>query len=794
MILQADTRLATDDRAKHRRFTRSAAVASLACLLAVGGGNALLPGSVVGAHAQGLPGLIEPDPDAQLFLEADQLIYEEATDRVRALGQVRLFYDGYTVDADEVVYDRANARVIAIGNVILVEPSGAVLRARSANLSDTLGDGFIDALEVETPENAFFTARTATRRDGAVTVFEDGTYTACPECEENPEKPRTWMLSADEITYDEAAQMVYYRNVQLDFLGIPIGWLPFFAHADPTVERKTGFLAPTFVWDADLGASASVPYYIALAPSYDITLTPTVYSEQGLHLQAEWRQRLANGQYAVRASGIYQLDRDAFAGQPGDTRWRGGIASEGEFQLNSRWTAGWNLYWQSDRRYFRDYGIESEDDDEVVSDIFLKGLHDRSYFDARVQRIEVTNIDAQDQPWTAPVIDYDRRFTPGFVGGELRVTANVTSTYRDSVFIDQVNLNGVPTSVYEGLDGQHQRASVDVSWRRQFIGPLGMVITPQAGFRGDAIAYDLTANATLAGFDNTDDAIFRAMPYGAIEWRWPFLVSSPGGSHIIEPIAQVIVRPDATDLGQVPNEDSQSLVFEAASLFDIDKYSGFDQVEGGTRANVGARYTGVFASGLALSAIVGQSFHLAGENPYATTTIVLNEADSGLETDVSDYVGMVSARMADDFSLTASGRFDKDDFSLERAEVIAAGAYDRLSASLAYAYLGEQTDRGINEGTHQITGTAAVQLDQNWRVAGSLRYDIENSDVLEMGAGLAYADECFDIALTYTHTSASANGGQSDNRLMLSLSLRTIGKAQTEVLDQDAFDNLLGTR
>jgi LPS-assembly protein len=85
--------------------------------------------------------LTKPNPDAQMFLEADELFYNEGVNTVTARGTVTIFYDGYTVEADEVVYNRAEGRVLARGNVILVEPSGAILRATSADLSDTLTDG-----------------------------------------------------------------------------------------------------------------------------------------------------------------------------------------------------------------------------------------------------------------------------------------------------------------------------------------------------------------------------------------------------------------------------------------------------------------------------------------------------------------------------------------------------------------------------------------------------------------------------------------------------------------------------
>ncbi|MFK7793492.1 MAG: LPS-assembly protein LptD, partial [Devosiaceae bacterium] len=412
---------------------RRVCVASLAGVVLLSGSAFLAPGSVFAptpAHAQSVPGFNDVNPDAQMFLEADELLYDDAANTVTAQGNVTIFYDGYTVDADEVVYDRGRSRVLAQGNVVLVDPTGSVLRATSADLSDTLADGFVDALSLETPDRTFFTARNATRRDGSVTEFEQGTYTACEACPDNPDRPRAWAFHADTITYDQAEQMVYYRNVRLDFFGVPIAWLPFFAHADPTVDRKSGFLRPDYVADGELGFGVSVPYYFALDPSYDLTVTGTGYSQQGLHLEAEWRQRLESGQYSIRASGIRQFNSDEFLGQPGEQDFRGSLASNGAFSINEHWDFGWNLYWQSDRRYFRDYSIESASATQSVSNIYLTGLHDRSYFDARVERIEVTELsdNNQNQPWTLPVIDYDRRFTPGALGGELRVEANLTTT------------------------------------------------------------------------------------------------------------------------------------------------------------------------------------------------------------------------------------------------------------------------------------------------------------------------------------------------------------------------------
>ncbi len=751
------------------------------------------------ASAQALRLIDQPDADAQLFLQADELIYDDASERVTAIGSVSIFYDGYTVNADEVIYDQALGRVLAYGQVVLVDPDGSVLRATFADLSDTLADGFVDALDLETPDSGYFTARSATRRGGTVTEFEDATYTACEACPENPDRPRAWTFHADKITYDEGDQMVYYENARLDFFGIPMVWLPFFAHADPTVDRKTGFLSPNFIVESELGVGLSTPYYIALDPSYDLTLTPTVYTRQGVHVDAAWRQRLDNGEYSVNVSGVYQLDPGAFNGQPGDVAFRGGVESHGSFTLNSRWRTGWNLYWQSDRRYFKDYAIANTGT-EVQSDIFLTGLADRSYFDARVQRIEVATLreSNQNQPWTLPSVDYDRRFTPGVIGGEVQLLTNVAVNVREDAFSVTRTVGGTPgVSVFEGLAGQVGRATVDLNWRREFVGPLGQVFTPRLSLRGDFVSYNLgTGSGAL--FVDTQDAFARAMPTAALEWRWPFLISSYGSSHVVEPVGQFIVRPNATHVGAVPIEDSQSLVFDTSNLFDLDKFSGFDQVEGGTRANVGVRYSGTFNNGISLSAVVGQSFHIAGQNPYAAANgstptnsalnlLVPNGVDSGLETNRSDYVASLTASLRNSLSLTASGRFDENNLALRRGEFIASASHGRVSGSATYAYLAAQPNRGMLMDQHQVFGTTSVRVDDNWQVVGSVAYDINQSDVLGVGAGISYVCDCLGIGLNYTYTSAAANGGVADQRFLLSLSMRTIGGVETLQLDSSQF-------
>src|SRR5258706_581794 len=123
---------------------------------------------------------------------------------------------------------------------------------------------------------------------------------------------------------------------------VPMAYLPYMSTPDPTVKRKTGFLMPSYTSTTGYGFGVETPFYWAMAPDYDMTFSPRITTRQGPLLQAEFRQRLLDGAYSIKGYGIYQLDPGAYAGQPGDRNWRGGVDTHGQFALNDKWVWGWD--------------------------------------------------------------------------------------------------------------------------------------------------------------------------------------------------------------------------------------------------------------------------------------------------------------------------------------------------------------------------------------------------------------------------------------------------------------------
>jgi LPS-assembly protein len=241
-------------------------------------------------------------------------------------------------------------------------------------------------------------------------------------------------------------------------------------------------------------------------------------------------------------------------------------------------------------------------------------------------------------------------------------------------------------------------------------------------------------------------------------------------------MAQVFVRPDESYVGtlDVPNEDAQSFVFDATTLFERDKFSGYDRIEGGTRANIGFRYSATYDNGWTANGLLGQSYHLAGTNSFAAPDLVNAGASSGLETDTSDFVGLFGIGSPLGFSGSVSARLDERTLETRRAELKAGYTSDRLSVSAKYAFIQAQPLYSFETDRQELSLGASTRFHENWRVFGSGTYDLEKNLLLKDAIGLAYDDECFTYIMTLSE-SRDRDSRETSRTIGFNLSFRTLG-------------------
>jgi len=183
--------------------------AALAALLAFGVGFCLEPdrasaqsGNLMHFPPRPLPKKSPPlQTNAPMLVQATEIKYDYTNNTVAAVGNVQIYYGGATIEADEVVYDQKTKRLRAQGNVRLTEPDGKITYGQLLDLTDDYRDGFVDSLRLETPDDTRFAAARADRAKGNYTVLQNGVYTACEPCKDNPKKPPLWQVQAARIIH-----------------------------------------------------------------------------------------------------------------------------------------------------------------------------------------------------------------------------------------------------------------------------------------------------------------------------------------------------------------------------------------------------------------------------------------------------------------------------------------------------------------------------------------------------------------------------------------------------------------
>lgn len=703
------------------------------------------------------PELKTPPRGTQVQVTADRIAYNARTRVATATGRVVITYGKYVLVATEVTYDQRNDRLRAEGEVRLTEPGGNVLEADVAELWNRFRDGFAEHLRLLLTNDATITAEYARRSDGVITVYTKVTYTRCKTCV-LPDGTPVWQIKSAEVTHNEDEGTIYHRDATFEFLGLPVLWLPYLSHPDPTVDRRSGFLIPSFGYSSEYGFGAEIPYFWALAPNYDITFRPLFTTKQGPLARAEWRHRLPKGQYSIDAGAIYQLDTDLRP--PGDRHFRGFARTKGDFDINERWTWGWDVTATTDETFMRRYDIDERT--ELLSYGHLTGLDGRNYFTARALHFQglLAGDDEATFPLVLPYVRHSYTFDRPVLGGEFGIDTNAYSLTRDEPWSPFPTVNQA---------GQQSRAVVEARWQRQMIGGLGQVVTPFAKMRGDIYVTDDLPNPELNILED-EQVTGRALPTIGLDMRWPFLRSDAVGQHIVTPVAQIISSANEYDEDDISKEDAIQVNFDATSLFLHDRFMGYDRFEGGTRANVGLLYTLLLPTGGFAKASFGQSYQIAGKNSFID--------NSGLAGTESDLVGAMALQPFENLQLFYQARFDEATLDVQSQEAGVIADFWRLTTMFNYVDVGAEPPYGRLSDQEQVWGTAQFHLGYGWSMLGGLRYDLERDKLVRGEIGFGYDCDCFAFQVYYRRDNTSDRDIEKSDAVMLRLEFKTLGSSK----------------
>lgn len=710
---------------------------------------------VAPANAQNASDSDRAEPEAtfpesgEVLMQADELSYDREKRVVTASGNVELAYGERVLLADRITYDETTGVVTADGNVALLDPQGDVAFADHLVLRNEMRDGVIDTLRVLLSDNSRLAGHSVVRSGGNITTLHRGVYSPCDICTKKGHTTPIWQIKAFRVVHNKQEQRIIYEDAFMEFFGVPVLYVPYFSHPDPTVKRQSGFLTPSIISSTELGQQIEVPYFWAISPDKDLTLIPRFTTKEGPVYQGEYRQQFESGRLTAFATGTWPTSQQS--GTPGNNDFRGSLFGDGEFEIDDHWSWGFRAELATDDTYLRRYDLSGTTD--LVNNLNATYVDGRNSFTADAYYFKgLLSTDSESTtPWVAPVLQYDYTFADQILGGNVGLSANALILGRST-------------------GPQSRRVSSTVRWDRRETSSTGFVQRLFGSLRGDVYSVEDVPNTAVPGTEFDAQTIVRALPTIGSEWSYP-LARSDGGMHqVIEPIVQLVYSPNVGNTVEIPNEDSISFEFDDTNLFSEDRFSGLDRWETGARANVGIRYSIFTPDGAQANALFGQSYRLEDNTSLA--------AETGLRSETSDYVGRIMLAPSNDFLAVYRFRIDDERLKVRRNEINLLGRHGPVSAEIGYAYFAADQSISFQEREEVYLGSI-IKLDEYWRLFGQTRQDLADNRTVRNRVGVGYEDECLNASLTFRQSFDRDRDIEPDSSLIFQISLKSLGSNDT---------------
>ncbi len=579
--------------------------------------------------------------NGSLQLKGDSAELDELNNTASIRGDVSVRDRNVLLRGSEVSLDRnTNTATMSDGRFVLYEQS---LRGEAGQLSS--GDDIL--------------------------VLENGEFTRCEPGNNN------WLMRGSSITIDSNTQQGVARNVRIELGGVPVFYSPYLRF--PTGgQRQSGFLFPSIS-----GEELSIPYYINLAPNYDLIVAPGYVAERGDKVELQFRHLsplfettisgayLPNGRdsFSDNEEGaledlqadptVTQAEIDLFIADAtefdDEDRWLGRVQQEGG--EGRAWYSRIDYQRVSDFAYFNQVNTSNL---EVSRSSQLPRFGEVGYvlpnwlMNVRWEESQTIARDVVEPYRLKPQLFAEGDYEWGDI--QLKLTNNFTQFRHRQDFFDQ---DTNPTPNDRRIIGDRLRLDYELSLDKNFI--FGFV-RPRVLLKH--VSYSLDEDSIL---DTAESDPSATVPQFTLDMGLFFEREGSwfGNSYLqtFEPRIFYFYSDfedqsdffDLTARGRDITFDTSELRFGFAQLFRDTRFSGGDRIDDARQISVGltTRFLSAETGIERFSASVGQIYYLNDRR------VTLN--NQPLVQSKSEIAGQFAARITNNLQFVSDVQYDTDD-------------------------------------------------------------------------------------------------------------------------------------
>ena len=214
--------------------------------------------------------------EEKIKIYADEFRIDEVNEKVTATGNaVAVNEDNIKIKSDKLTYDKSVNYLEANGNVIINDRMENTFFLDELNASNNFSVISGKAVKARLHDDSRIVGSNFDKKDN-ISIAENAEYTPCIKENYLIKNCPGWKLKSKKIYHDSENRTIHYDHAQIQLFNIPIFYLPYFSHPDPSVKKRSGFLMPTIQTDKQLGETFSIPIFINLNSNRDITFTPNI--------------------------------------------------------------------------------------------------------------------------------------------------------------------------------------------------------------------------------------------------------------------------------------------------------------------------------------------------------------------------------------------------------------------------------------------------------------------------------------------------------------------------------------
>lgn len=669
-------------------------------------------------------------------------------------GNVTVTQPGREVIADKAYVNRdpvtgkissidmiGNVHMREAGKLVVAQQVHIDLENNTANIENAVYR-FSKQLEKDAL-NAWGTLRHGTRETDGVMNLHYATYSTCPPTTE------TWQVRARHLRLDKEKGEGVATNTFLDVENFPVFYLPYlnFPLDD---RRKSGFLFPTYGFSVNSGANISVPYYFNLAPNYDMTLTPNIFSKRGLQQNINFRY-LTSISSGILNFGILPYDPafasfkrtapSAYSNIPNEdvylreldnsSNTRGYFSYQDTSTFNPNWNAALNLNYVTDDYYFQDFGSTPSlaTTNQLLNEGDLNYQSDHWRFLGRLQGFEtlhpITQMLVDDQYYRLPEFDLSADYPQQAYGLDYSLNSQF-------VYFDQANdfITGNPV-----VTGDRIHAEPGISWP---IANMNGYFTPQLQF--DGTDYDLKNQVTglpsdisrgLPVFDiNTGLYFDRDMTFFSKPYR-----------QTLEPELFYLYVP-TTNQNDIPTFDTTLPPFSFEQMFQTNRFTGLDRIGDANQLTFAltSRFLDDYNGQEKLRASIGSMYLFQQHHVFCSGPSCL--PDPTVNDRISPVVGELSYNLSPVWNLTGDLAWDPNRAETNNGNVNLIYNYGSRIFNVGYYFVrdadienqvapivsGAPTPIVTDEtDLNRINVGAAWPISKSWSVLADWNYNISGN-------------------------------------------------------------------